>query len=292
VSDLQVHLNGRLVLAERATVSVFDSGFLHGGTAFTTMLAKNGVVFRLARHIERLMGTVELLGFRCEASPESLTAAVYDVLSANELTDARVRITLSPGSTKGGEPTVLATAEPLPDYPAEWYERGIPVVVSSYKQAVGDPTFGHKTGCYFPRVLARHEAAAKGAEEALWFTHDNHLAEACFCNVFLVAGGIVRTPPRDTPVLGGIVRQAVLELCDRDGIPADAETPLTVKDMLAAEEAFVTASTMGIRPVVRFERHEVGAGSPGEVTRKLMAAYRDLLETECSETVPPKGGTK
>lgn len=282
MGDPQVHLNGRLVAAGQATVSVFDSGFLHGGTAFTTMLAKSGVVFRLARHLERLMGTVEFLGFRCEASPDSLTAAVYEVLAANELDEARVRVTLSPGSTKGGEPTVLATAEPLPEYPAEWYEKGIRVIVSSYKQTAGNPTAGRKTGCYFPRILARHEAADKGAAEALWFTADNRLAEACFCNVFLVAGGVVRTPPLETPVLAGIVREAALELCNRDGVPSDADTPLTVNEMLAADEAFVTSSTMGIRPVVRIERHEVGQGAPGEITRELMVAYRDLLEAECT----------
>lgn len=281
MTDLQVYLNGRLVAAEQATVSVFDSGFLHGGTAFTTMLARNGVVFRLGRHIERLMGTVELLGFRCDATAEELTGATYDVLKANELRDARMRITLSPGSTKGGEPTTVVTAEPLPEYPAEWYTKGISVVVTSYKQAVGDPTFGAKTGCYFPRVLARQEAASKGAEEALWFTPDNRLAEACFCNVFIVLEGVVRTPPRDTPVLPGIVREAVLELCRRDGIEAAAEGPLTVKEMLAAEEMFLTSSTMGIRPVVLIERHTVGEGRCGELTKKLMDAYRGLVEVEC-----------
>ena len=263
-------------------VSVFDSGFLHGGTAFTTMLAKSGVVFRLARHLERLMGTVELLGFRCEATREGLTASVYDVLAANELDEARVRVTLSPGSTKGGEPTTLVTAEPLPEYPAEWYEKGIPVIVSSYKQPTGDPTAGRKTGCYFPRILARQEAADKGAAEALWFTADNRLAEACFSNVFLVLDGVVHTPPLETPVLAGIVREAALQLCGQGNISCDAEGPLTVKEMFAADEAFVTSSTMGIRPVVRIEQHEVGQGAPGEITRELMVAYRDLLEAECT----------
>lgn len=263
-------------------ISVFDSGFLHGGTAFTTMLAKNGVVFRLARHLERLLGTVASLGFRCDATAPELSAAVGEVLAANELTDARVRVTLSPGSSKGGPPTVLATAEPLPDYPDQWYTKGIPVIVSSYKQGGNDPTAGAKTGCYFPRVLARQEAADKGVEEALWFTSDNRLAEACFCNVLLVLEGVVHTPPLDTPVLPGIVREAALQLCGELEISADADTPLTIEDMLAADEAFLTSSTMGIRPVVRIERHEVGKGLPGEITQLLMAAYRDLLETECS----------
>ncbi|MFB3894315.1 MAG: aminotransferase class IV [Phycisphaerae bacterium] len=289
-----VFLNGLLVPAEQASVSVFDAGFLHGASAFTTMLAHNGAVFRLARHLERLMDTVRLLGLRSSATSESLAAACREVLEANGLTEARMRITLTAGSIRGGvpgtrnaasgesgQPTTLVTAEPMGDLPRQWYEKGISVVVSSLKQCGGEPTFGYKTGCYLPRLLARQEAAAKGAEEALWFTTDNRLAEACFNNVFLVHDGAVRTPPLDTPVLPGIVRGAVIELCGAMGLACDDETPLTVKEMLGAQEMFLTGSTSGVRPVVRVERHAVGDEKPGPVTRKIMAAYRELLDREC-----------
>ena len=281
MSQLKVHLNGQLVDADAASVSVFDTGFLHGGSTFTAMLAHNGVVFRLSDHLARLLETVELLGIRATATADSLTEAVAEVLAANDLTEARMRITLSPGSTKGEAPTTLVTAEPLPEYPAEWYEQGIAVVVSSFRQNVGDPTYGYKTGCYFPRVLARQEALQKGAEEALWFTPDNRLAEACFCNVFLVRDGVVLTPPRDTPVLPGVVRQTVIDLCEALGIECSDQGPLVIKDVLEADEIFLTSSTMGIRPVVRIERHVVGDEKPGEITRQLQEAYGRVLDGEC-----------
>ena len=282
----KVHLNGRLVPADQAAVSVTDAGLLHGASAFTTMLAHNGRIFRLDRHIARLMGTVELLSLRIDPdlSAEKVAAAAREVLAANGLSEARMRITLTPGSVREppeAPPTVLITADPLPDYPPQWYEGGVRVVVASFKQVGGDPTFGHKTGCYLPRVLARREAAAKGAEEALWFTADNRLAEACFCNVFLAAGGKLATPPADTPVLPGVVRGAVIELCGELGIDCDTRTPLTVHEMLAAEEMFLTASCSGIRPVVGVERHTIGDGKPGRITRNIMSAYRELLEREC-----------
>ena len=281
MSQLKVHLNGRLVDAETASVSVFDTGFLHGGSTFTTMLAHNGVVFRLADHLARLLETADLLDIRATATAESLTQAVSEVLAANKLTEARMRITLSPGSTKGDEPTTLVTAEPLPDYPAKWYEQGIVVVVSSFRQSMADPTFGYKTGCYFPRVLARQEALRKGAEEAIWFTPDNRLAEACFCNVFLVRDGAVVTPPRDTPVLPGVVRQTVMDLCETLGIECGDEHALMIHDVLEADEVFLTSSTMGIRPVVRIEQHVVGDETPGEITKQLLEAYQRVLDGEC-----------
>jgi branched-chain amino acid aminotransferase len=284
MSDLQVYLNGRLVPASEARISVFDSGLLHGASAFSTMLAHKGKVFRLDRHLRRLRTTCDLLGLRTGATDEALASAAGEVLRANSLSEARMRITLSPGSVKDEDagPTVLITAEPVQEYPKAWYEKGISVVVSSYRQARGDPTYGHKTGNYLTRMLARQEAARKGAEEALWYTADNLLSEACFCNVFLVLEGTVRTPPLDTPVLGGIVREAVIELCAATGIACDDQLPLTVREMLAAGEMFLTSSTAGIRPVARVERHPVGQEKPGPVTLRLMEAYAALLERECS----------
>lgn len=283
MGELHVYLNGKIVPAGEARISVSDAGFLHGASAFTTMRAHNGRVFRLDRHLSRLMETVKLLDIRAGADEKALAAAVEQVLRANELSEARMRITLTAGDVKGGEPTTVITAEPVPEYPAEWYAKGISVIVTAFKQARGDPTFGYKTGCYLLRMLARREAAGKGAEEALWYTTENHLAEACFCNVFLVLGGKVRTPPLDTPVLPGVVRQAVLELCAELDVSADSGTPLTFREMLAAEEMFLTSSVAGIRPVARVERHPVGDERPGPITRKIMDAYARLLDRECSE---------
>ncbi len=284
MSGRVVYLNGELVPAERAAISVSDAGFLHGASTFTTMLAHNGVVFRLERHLSRLMDTVNLLGLRTDATDQSLRKGVGKVLEANGFSEARMRITLSPGPIDGDSPTSLVTAAPLEKYPSEWYEKGISLIVTSFRQSPEPPVSGFKTGCYLPRVLARREAAARGAEEALWFTSDNRLAESCFNNVFLVLEGKVMTPPLDTPVLGGIVREAVLELCRRDEIPCDDKTPLTVGEMLAADEVFLTGSCSAVRPVVRIERHRVGDGKPGDLTRKIMSAYAKLLDDECSKS--------
>jgi branched-chain amino acid aminotransferase len=280
-SDLNVFLNGRIVPQGQAAVSVSDAGLLHGVSAYTTALAHNGVVFRLDRHLSRLFDTVQMLGMRTDATPDILAGATSKLLAANSLTEARVRITLTPGSVHGGEPTTLVTASPLPAYPPEWYEQGIGVVISSLRQGSGPPVYGCKTGCFLPRILARQEAAAKGAQEALWFTEDNRLAEGCTCNVFIVLAGEVLTPPTRTPVLPGIVREAVLELCRGMEVPCSDNRSLTIRELLDAQEVFLTSACAAVRPVVRIERHAVGGEKPGPVTRWVMRAYRELLDREC-----------
>lgn len=285
MSNGNVYLNGTILPAGEAKISISDAGLLHGASSFTTMLAHNGVVFRLDRHLARLTETVDMLGLKTSVGAAELAEATYRVLAANELSEARIRITLTPGSVQADCPTAIITADPLGDYPGQWYTKGIDVVVSEWKQSPDDITCGCKTGCYLPRIVARRAAAAKGAEEAIWFTTDNYLAEACFNNIFLVLAGKVATPPTDTPVLPGVVRGAVIELCQKEGIACDADGKLTVKEMLAADEIFLTGSCTGIRPVVSVERHAVGDQTPGEVTKRIMAAYGRLLDAECVRPV-------
>ncbi len=287
-----VYISGRIVPADRAVVSVHDAALLHGKSAFTTLLARNGRAFRLDRHAARLFATAEMLGLATEPdlTGDALAAAVAQVLDANVLRDARVRITLTPGGSAAhpAPPRMIVTADPLGQYPAAWYDEGVAVVTSDIRQAPGHPEFGNKTGCYLARVLARDAAVARGAEEAIWLTPDGRLAEACYCSVFLVADGMAVTPPLDTPVLPGIVREAVLELCAELGIACDAESPIPGARIDEADEMFLTASCSGIRPATTIDGRAIGTGRPGPVTRRIMAAYADLLDREC----PPDGDGK
>ena len=290
MSQSYVYLNGTILPAEEATVSVFDTGLLHGASVFTTLLGHNGRPLRLQRHLKRLLDNADRIGLRHGSSAEELTKAVNEVLAANRLTEARIRVTLTPGAVAGpGEeprPATIVTASAV-ENPPHWYEKGLGVMVSRFRQFGGDPAAGIKSGCYLGRVLARQEAAAAGLDEALWFTPAGDLAEACFCNVFLIRQGTVWTPPLETPVLPGIVREAVIELCQKHKIPCKADQPLTIKNCLAAEEMFLTSSVAGVRPVVRLERHAIGEEKPGPLTGKILAAYRKLLQEECP---PQKAG--
>lgn len=282
----KVYLNGALVPLDEAKISVYDVGFLHGGSVFTTFMARHGRPFRLPMHLDRLFDTTELFALRTTATREELTRAVDALLRANSLQRARLRITLTPGHAASEEATTVITAAELPPYPAEIYEQGVMVVVSSIPQAQGDPTFGYKTGCYFTRICARQEAQRKGGTDALWFTPDKRLAEGCFTNVFLVKAGVLLTPPRDTPVLPGVTRATVLELAAKLCIEARDDRDLFIDDLLDADEAFLTASTMGIVPVSRVEGSDIGSGEPGPVTRRLREGLEETIERETGGQTP------
>ncbi len=282
-----VSINGQLVAADAACVSVFDSGFTQGIGLFETMRAVGGRIFRLDRHLERLRGSAGRLGWTVIPEPDELRNAVRQVVRATGNADARVRLTVTTGSVReagDGPPalTVVATAAPGGAYPEACYQSGVTVVIGKrYRQSAHDPTAGHKTTSYFARMTALREAYLAQAFESLWFTPEDMLAEGSISSVFLVLNECLVTPPLETPVLPGVTRGAVLELAAREGI-AVAERPVTVDEVLDADELFLTNSMMGVMPVVRIERWPLGGERPGEITRRIAAGYADLVRGEAT----------
>jgi len=286
MSEQIVYLNGQYLPAQEAKVSIYDSGLLHGVGLFETMRAYGGVVFRAAHHLERLYASAEKLGLRTPDDRDSLLAAIDEVLQRNDLKDARIRLTVTMGDIRGSSedepasPTVLITAVPFEPYPPMLYEKGITVLISSWRQSKHDPVCGHKVTCFMPRLLALREAQRAGCAEAVWFTTENLLAEGSVSNIFLVKDGKLLTPPVDTPILPGITRAAVIEVARREGLPVE-ERPLTIDDLLGAEEVFLTNTAMELLPVCRIERHAVGRERPGEVWKRLYDGFKKIVADEC-----------
>lgn len=291
-----VYLNGRFVPEPDAHVSVYDGAFLHGAGLFETMRAENARVFRLEAHLERLIRSAArlLVPIQREALPGAET--FRELLDRNQLQAARIRLTVSAGSMREGTRdqggsghtaaaptlTVCATAAPAAGYAQSHYESGVSVAVCGFRLSPTDPLAGHKTTSYLPRLLGLREAMQARCMEAIWFTTNHQLAEGSISNVFIVRNRVVKTPPLDTPVLPGIARGVVLEIAPRCGFSVE-ETPLTIDDLLDADEVFLTNSIMQVMPVVRVEKHDITGSRVGDVTRRLLDEYRELVRKECGE---------
>jgi branched-chain amino acid aminotransferase len=283
-----VWLNERLVPEEQAHLSPRDAGLLHAAGVFTTMRAYSGRVFRLAEHLARLRGSCAALSIPATLSDEMIRDAVDDLLDANGLSDARLRLTVTRGAIVDDRlnPTILLTAQAFEPYPAEFYERGMTVVVlDDQKLNPFDVQAGHKTLNYFSRLAALRSATERGAGEAIWFDVNNRLQSGSISNVFIVKEGKLRTPPTAadlrggrSAVLPGVTRQAVVELAIQQKVDL-AATPLTIDDLLGADEVFLTNSVMGLMPVCRIERKAIGNDRPGPVFRKLSEAYEEHVRT-------------
>lgn len=281
-----VYLNGDLIPRAQARLSPFDHGLLYGYGLFETMRSYGDRIFRLGRHLDRLRNAAETLGITSRLSSIDLEKACYDVLEANNLTNARIRLTVSAGEgdmipnpdTCRGITAFIAARKLVPMSP-ETYERGYTAILSSWRRNSQSPLSHLKTTCYLENVLARKEARAAGADEAMLLNEQGFLAEGSSTNVFLVSDQILITPSMESGALPGITREAVLELAKSMGVTLVVKQ-VELEELLTAEEAFLTNSILEIMPLIQVDDKPIGSGIPGALTQRLMSAYQELIIEE------------
>jgi branched-chain amino acid aminotransferase len=288
---MQYHVNGELVDREAATVSVDDRGFRYGDAAFETCRVYGGTVFAWDRHLDRLEATCETLGMP-EAVPDDIESRIDETLTANDLDDAYLRVSISRGVQPGKltphedvDPTVVVYVKPLPRGGVEG-ERvwETPATVQSVTRRRPPDTVlpaDAKTHNYLNGILARLElrrASREGyqPDEALMRDTDGYLAEGATSNVFFVDDGILRTPAEGS-LLPGITRETVIELADEEDFTVDPGQ-YTIDDLRGADEAFLTNSTWEIRPIATADGIDIG---DGPMTKLLQRLYDERIEGRC-----------
>ena len=277
------HVDGDLVPADEATVSVRDRGFMYGDAAFETLRAYGGDLFEWDAHADRLRGTCDALALDHGLPDADLRARVDETLAANELDDAYVKLSISrgvqPGKLSPGpveDPTVVVyvTALPRGGVSGEpvWDGPATARVVETRRIPDAALPASAKTHNYLNGILARLDA--DDADEAVTLDSDGRVAEGATSNVFFVRDGTLQTPSLDGPVLPGITRRVVLDLADDAGVPTETGR-YSPDDVRAADEAFVTNSTWELRPLVELDEVELGGGP---VTDRLARAFDELVE--------------
>jgi len=285
-----VYLNGSLIPRSQAKVSVFDHGFLYGYGLFETMRAYHGKIFLLERHLKRLLDSAAVIGLSSGLADIDLGGACLDTLRTNDLEEARLRLTVSrgeiasfPGSGASATPTVLVTARSYSPMPAQKYAQGFKAGISSLRRDSRSPLSRLKTTNYLLSTLAKMEAEAAGLDEALLLNERGFIAEGSISNVFFVDGSGLITPPVESGVLPGVTRGVVMELACALKIKV-TEAEVKLEDLGQFDEAFLTNSVMEIVPLVEVDtsgkRVTIGSGKPGEITKRLMTAYREMVERE------------
>ncbi len=277
-------LNGVPVDATTAGISPLDRGFTLGDGLFETMRARDGEVFRLGAHLERLTAGAARIGLPL---PDNLELTVRRAAETSGFPDAAVRLTVSRGPGAQGlvlpaepRPTVVVAVRPYAPAP-EWFTHGIRAITATGRLNEHAASAGLKQLGYLDAVLAQREADAAGVEDALRLDTAGHLAEGAASNLFLLRGGVLHTPPLSCGVLPGITRAVVLELAAAAWVPTNT-APVAPEMLCDADEAFLTSSLRGIASLVEIDRRPVGVGRPGPLTIRLRAAYLELVRTETS----------
>jgi branched-chain amino acid aminotransferase len=291
-----IHLDGKLVRKEEARISVFDHGFLYGDGVFEGIRVYSGNIFRLEEHITRLYESAKTIALEIPMEPEAMTRAVIATVAANGVGDAYIRLVVSRGVGDLGidpancaRPTVVIIVDAIKLYPQELYERGISLITASVRRIPMeclDPRI--KSLNYLNNILAKLEAKKAGVPEAVMLNLHGCVAECTADNLFITKNGTVKTPDLLQGALGGITRQAVLELARQEGFQT-LETVLGLHDLYNADECFLTGTGAEIVPVVAIDGRKIGTGKPGKVTLQLLARYRELRVLDGARVGPSLG---
>ncbi|RDI71266.1 aminotransferase class IV [Halopelagius longus] len=297
-SDVLYHVNGELVPADEATVSVRDRGFTYGDAAFETLRAYGGEAFRWGSHADRLRETCDVLALDHGLSDSDLKARVDETLRANELDDAYVRLSVTRGVQPGKltpdeavDPTVVVVVKPLPrggrGSDPVWDAPASLQTVKTRRAPDRSIPARAKTHNYLNGILARLELRVTDADEAVMLDADGHLAEGATSNLFFVREDALCTPSLDGPVLPGVTRAEVLDIAAAEDIPV-REGTFTPDDLRNAAEAFVTNTTWEVRPVESVDGIDVGGGP---VTTLISRVFDDRVEREhyADDATEPNG---
>jgi branched-chain amino acid aminotransferase len=278
VNAPRVWIDGALVDVEDARVSPFDHGLLVGDGVFETLRVYRGVPFAWRRHNDRLEHSAAGLGLTVP-DRRTLRSAADAVLAANDLREARLRITVTGGpaplgSERGEDgPTVIVAAAPAREWPPS--ER---VVTVPWPRNERGATAGLKTISYAENVRALAYAHERDATEALFLNTVGAVCEATGSNVFVVRDGQVLTPTATSGCLLGVTRALVLDLCAELGI--DASSPSLSPDVfLEADEAFLTSSTREVQAISHVDGTELQSVR-GKITERLAESFRALVERD------------
>jgi branched-chain amino acid aminotransferase len=284
-----VNVNGRVSDQEHAVISVFDHGFLYGEGVYETLRTYNGQPFLFDRHMRRMRKSAGMVALDVPLTDAQIDSRFRETMQAAGLgetgREAYIRILITRGV---GEltydlaacpsPSIVIIVKPNVEPPLAAFEQGVKAsLVPIVRNHPGSVNPLIKSNNLLNNALAMQEAFRRGGFEGIMRNYKGELAECTQSNLFIVKNGAALTPPIDAGLLPGITREFLFEVGQDAGIPV-REAVLRDEDLFGADEAFLTSTTREVLPIVKVDDRQVGAGTPGPITRALLDGYRNKAQ--------------
>ncbi len=290
--ELLVYIDGNYYPKSQAKISVYDHGLLYGDGIFEGIRAYNGIVFKLKEHIDRLYRSAHTIMLQIPIQKDEMINIVLETLRKNNLKDSYIRLVVTRGVGDLGlnpkkclKPTVIVITDFIALHKSEAKERGVTAMLSWVKRDPVDATTHEiKSLNYLNSILAKIEANINEVDEAICLDKNGFVCEGVAENVFIVKNGSIFTPPSYTGALPGITAEAVMKLARKLGYEV-SEKNITPYELFNADEVFFTGTAAEIVPVREINKRQIGKGTPGPVTRKLMEEFVKLVRSP-NEGIP------
>lgn len=290
-ADIMVYVNGEIVPRKDAKVSVFDSVVQGGDAVWEGLRVYKGRIAALAGHLQRLQNSAKTLAFEGVPSSDEVRKAIFDTLDANGMSDdAHIRLTLTRGEkiTSGMNPrfnrsgcSLIVLAEWKPPV---YSDAGITVITSSIRRNTTqclDSKIHHNN--LLNNILASIEANVAAVDAAVMLDVSGFISETNDTNIFLVRDEVLLTPFADS-CLPGLTRQMILDIAQRDGIPA-REKNLSMTELYTADEVFTTGTMGELTPILMADGRTIADGQCGPMTKRLQNLHREFAFNN-GETLP------
>ncbi|MEY2540538.1 MAG: branched-chain amino acid aminotransferase [Verrucomicrobiota bacterium] len=284
--DLIVNINGRLVHRDEAGISPFDSAVQGGDAVWEGLRLYNGRIFKLHEHLDRLQRSARALSILDLPPREKIIDEIKRTLAANKMHDSvHIRLTLTRGVkiTSGMDPRLNQSGPTLivlAEHKAPVYSKsGLKLITATVRRPppeILDPRIHHAN--LLNSILAKIEANKAGADDALMVDIHGLVAETNATHLFIVRKNRVATP-RVVACPEGITRATVLEICIAEKIKC-AETDLKLDDIYRADEVFCSGTMGELAGVTKIDKHTIGDGEVGEMTKRLSELYTKRTATE------------
>ena len=273
---MYVFLNGKLAEESKAQISIWERGFLFGDGIFETLRSYNGKLFLLTEHLERLFNSAKALNLKLDFSPSQIEQACNQLLEANQLKDARIRITLSRGRYEGrleleeNSSTFLITARALP--PPDKEPKSFKLVRVNFTLSPDYPLARHKTLSYLPYLYAYQQARSQNADEGLLFSTNGFILETSKANLFFLKDQKLKTPSLELPLLPGITRAKVIEIAQKLGLEVE-ESFYREEELFQAQAIFLTNSILPLAVVEQYQKQVFLNREALALVKKIYSIY-------------------
>lgn len=286
----KIWLDGELVDWDDANVHILTHTLHYGLGAFEGIRCYRRAdgrshVFRLREHIRRLFDGARLSMLEIPFTEEQIRDACKETLRANGQAEAYLRPLVFVGDGKMGlyaidNPTRVAivTWEWGTYLGDEALEKGIRAKVSSYTRNHPNSLMpkGKIVGHYVNSILAKREVVQAGYDEAVMLDHQGLVSEASGENIFIVRDGKVKTPPFSSSILGGITRDSVISILERQGVPIEFSS-FGRDELCLADEVFFVGTAAEVTPVREVDERTIGTGRRGEITAAVQETFFDIV---------------
>jgi len=283
--ELKTYVNGEFVDEKDAKVSVFDHGLLYGDGVFEGIRVYNKRIFKLDEHVDRIYDSAKAINLRVPLGRDDLRNAIIETCRINEIENGYIRPIVTRGIGDLGldprrcnDPSLIIIAKHFLSLYGDKYEKGLKMVTCSWRRMPSQCLSPNiKSLNYLNNILARIEANNADADEALFLDMQGYVSEASADNLFIIKNRVVITPPTITN-LKGITRETAIELARKRNLEVREEF-FPLFDVYTADEVFITGTAAEVGPVVEVDGRAIGDGKPGSITKELMSAFSELVNS-------------